>query len=190
MNQTRNIADPILLMKLRVAVARCGEMDLGKWWNTNGQLGSYGSKALKRGFPRTHHFAQARAVFAVAAHRCTQVFDLPGSITLWRLTDSIEDEFDAAWEGWLDEAEKWNPFFEQVAGANLSAVDKLLKDLRLVTDDEISIGSRLKKSAGDNSVPISGPFSESCHLPSILALAFAHSEPGALAVPYVRIADT
>src|SRR5262245_1305895 len=103
------------LMKLRVAIARCGEMDLGKWWNTNGQLGSYGSRVLKRGFPRTHNFAQARAVSAVAAHRCAQVFDPPGSLTLWHLTDPIEDAFETCWEGWLDEADKWGAFFEQVA---------------------------------------------------------------------------
>ena len=27
------------LLKLRLVVARVGEMDLTKWWNTNGQLG-------------------------------------------------------------------------------------------------------------------------------------------------------
>src|SRR4051812_26389568 len=58
------------LLKLRLLVARFGEMDLAKWWNTMGQLGRFGSAALRRGFPRTHRFAQARAVFAVAAHRC------------------------------------------------------------------------------------------------------------------------
>jgi hypothetical protein len=48
------------LLKLRVAIARFGEMDLAKWWNTKGQLGRMGSMALRRGFPRTHRFAQAR----------------------------------------------------------------------------------------------------------------------------------
>ena len=65
-----------LLLKLRVLVARFGEMDLAKWWNTKGQLGKVGALALRRGFPRTHRFAQARSVFAVAAHRCAEVFDL------------------------------------------------------------------------------------------------------------------
>jgi hypothetical protein len=57
------------LLKLRLVVARFGEMDLAKWWNTKGQLGRLGTAALRRGFPRTHRFAQARSVFAVAAHR-------------------------------------------------------------------------------------------------------------------------
>ena len=94
------------LLKLRVLVARFGEMDLAKWWNTKGQLGRLGAAALRRGFPRTHHFAQARSVFAVAAHRCAEVFDPPGCVTLWRLPEAIEEEFDARWEHWLDNASR------------------------------------------------------------------------------------
>jgi hypothetical protein len=182
-----NDVDPAWLMKLRVAVARCGEMDLGKWWNTNGQLGPYGGKALKRGFPRTHHFAQARSVFAVAAHRGAQVYDPPGSVTLWRLTDAIEDAFDISWESWLDEAESWESFFGQVAQTQSPAVDKLLGDLGLVTDDDIAVACRLKKSAEGKAVEILGPFSDARQLTSLLALGFMHGEPGSLAVPYARI---
>ena len=57
------------LLKLRLVVARFGEMDGARWWNTKGQLGRLGAAALRHGFPRTHRFAQARAVFAVAALR-------------------------------------------------------------------------------------------------------------------------
>jgi hypothetical protein len=71
------------LLKLRLVVARFGEMDKARWWNTRGQLGRLGTTAVRRGFPRTHHFAQARAVFAVAAHRCREVFDADGVVTLW-----------------------------------------------------------------------------------------------------------
>jgi hypothetical protein len=38
-------------MKLRLVVARVGEMDLARWWNTQGQLGALGSSVLQRGFP-------------------------------------------------------------------------------------------------------------------------------------------
>jgi hypothetical protein len=62
------------LLKLRLVVARFGEMDLAKWWNTKGQLGRLGTAALRRGFPRTHRFAQARSDFAVATHRCAEIF--------------------------------------------------------------------------------------------------------------------
>jgi hypothetical protein len=78
------------LLKLRLVVARFGEMDIAKWWNTKGQLGRLDAAALRRGFPRTHHFAQARSVFAVAAHRCSEVFEPPGCVTLWRLPEAVE----------------------------------------------------------------------------------------------------
>jgi hypothetical protein len=65
------------LLKLRSIVARFGEMDLAKWWNTRGQLGRLGTAAIRRGFPRTHYFAQARSVFAVAAHRSREVLGSP-----------------------------------------------------------------------------------------------------------------
>lgn len=57
------------LIKLRLLIARFGEMDLGTCWNTKGQRGRLGAAALRRGFPRTHRFAQARSVFAVAAQK-------------------------------------------------------------------------------------------------------------------------
>ena len=96
-----------LLLKLRIVVARCGEMDRLKWWNTKGQLGPLGQTALRRGFPRTHWFVQARSVFAVAEHRCQELFGLPDAVTLWRLTEDIEEQFDARWEHWLDHAADW-----------------------------------------------------------------------------------
>ena len=70
-------------------------MDLARWWNTRGQLGRVGTAAIRRGFPRTHYFAQARSVFAVAAYRCQEIFDPPNSVTLWRLPETIEEEFEA-----------------------------------------------------------------------------------------------
>src|SRR5215813_2524893 len=95
------------LLRLRLIVARFGEMDLAKWWNTRGQLGRLGTAAVRRGFPRTHYFAQARSVFAVAAHRCSEVFDPPGIFKVWRIPETIEEEFEARWERWLDQANEW-----------------------------------------------------------------------------------
>jgi hypothetical protein len=34
------------LQRLLLVVARVGEMDLAKWWNTRGQLGGLGSAAI------------------------------------------------------------------------------------------------------------------------------------------------
>jgi len=76
------------LLKLRLVDARFSEMDLAKGWNTKGQHGRLGAAALRRGFPRTHRFAQARNVFAVAAHRCAEIFAPPRSVTLRRKTSA------------------------------------------------------------------------------------------------------
>jgi hypothetical protein len=73
------------LLKVRTVIARIGEMDAARWWNCTGQLGPQGASVLRRGFSRTHYFAQTRSVCMVAAARSAQIFDLPGSVTLWRL---------------------------------------------------------------------------------------------------------
>jgi hypothetical protein len=57
------------LFKLRLVVARHGEMDAARWWNTQGVLGPRGVSVLRRGFPKTHCFAQARIVFETAKPR-------------------------------------------------------------------------------------------------------------------------
>lgn len=177
------------LLKLRLVVARFGEMDGAKWWNTKGQLGRLGATALRRGFPRTHRFAQARSVFAVAAHRCSEVFEPPGCVTLWRLPEALEEEFDARWEHWLDHAGDWEPFFQKIealAGGDLVAV---LRGLELVRDQDVEAYGRLRRSAEGRAVPLPAIFSASDDHIALLALGFARGEPGALAVPYARRAD-
>ncbi len=177
------------LLKLRLAVARFGEMDGARWWNTNGQLGKLGAMALRRGFPRTHRFAQARAVFAVAGHRCREVFEPPQCVTLWDLPSSIEEEFEGMWERWLEQAEDWRPFFEALekpAGADLGAV---LRGLDLVTDVDLEALARLRRSADGRAVQLPGVFTGTDSDFTLLALGFARGEPGALAVPYMRKAD-
>jgi hypothetical protein len=177
------------LLRLRVLVARFGEMDLAKWWNTKGQLGRLGSAALKRGFPRTHHFAQARSVFAVAAYRCTEWFDPPGSVTLWRLPEAIEEEFDARWEQWLDSASEWRAFFQAVENLKGDDLAKILQSFDVVGTADLEAFGRLRRSNENRAVPLPHPFSGSDADIALLALGFARGEPAALAVPYARRAD-
>lgn len=177
------------LLKLRLVVARFGEMDLARWWNTKGQLGRYGAGVLKRGFPRTHRFAAARTVFAVAAHRCHEIFDPPNCVTLWSLPPAIEEEFDARWERWLDDASTWLPFFgqlETMSGGDLAAI---LRGLDLVSERDVEAVSRLRRSAEGRAVQLPGSFSGTEEDLTLLALGFARGELGALAVPYMRRAD-
>jgi hypothetical protein len=177
------------LLKLRLVVGRFGEMDLAKWWNTKGQLGNLGTIALRRGFPRTHRFAQARSVFAVAAHRCAELFHVPGTVTLWRLTDAIEEEFEAKWEQWLDSAADWTPFFERLESAPPNDLARVLGVFDVVNDDDLEAFAKLRRSAEGRTVPLPGMFDESRPNVALLALGFARSEVGALAVPYLRRAD-
>lgn len=174
------------LLKLRTVVARFGEMDLAKWWNTRGQLGSVGTAALRRGFPRTHHFAQARSVFAVAAHRCAEIFNPPECVTLWHLRDDLEEEFDARWEGWLDRAEDWTPFFRKVESLQGTDLVACLVGLELVTANQVEAYGRLRRAADGRAVPLPGLFSDTDDDMCLLALGFARGEVGALAVPYAR----
>lgn len=182
--QTSDI-DPTQLMKLRLVVARFGEMDLARWWNTKGQLGRFGGAALRRGFPRTYHFAQARSVFAVAAHRCAEVFDPPGCVTLWRLPEAFEEEFEQRWEQWLDNATDWAPFFGKLEALQNTDLVTVLRGFELVSDRDVQAYGKLRRSAEGRAVPLSGGFTG---VNADIAL-LARGEPGAVAVPFLKIAD-
>lgn len=186
---TASAIDLDLLLKLRLLVARFGEMDLARWWNTKGQLGRLGTATLRRGFPRTHRFAQARSVFAVAAHRCAEVFDPPGCVTLWRLPEAIEAEFDARWEHWLDNDTDWTAFFERLETLQGSDLTLILRAFDVVSDQDVESYSRLRRSAEGRAVPLPAEFSSADADVALLALGFARGEPTALAVPYARRAD-
>jgi hypothetical protein len=177
------------LLKVRTVIARIGEMDLARWWNSNGQLGPQGASVLRRGFPRTHHFAQTRSVCMVAAARCAQIFDLPGSVTLWRLTDTIEERLDVLWESWLDDAASWRPFFERVAGLKSTDVPLSLQEFSLVTGEEVSARHNIKKSSDGRSIQLPGVFDGGRKAVAMLALAYAAGSPGTLIVPYAGRAD-
>jgi hypothetical protein len=177
------------LLRVRTVVARVGEMDVARWWNSNGQLGPQGASVLRRGFPRTHYFAQARSVFTVAAARCAQILDPPGSVTLWRLTDPLEERLETLWEGWLDDAKSWRPFFERVAAIKATDLSECLVQLELATTDEVAATRSLKKSSDGRSMQMPGLFDGSRKSVAMLALAFGYGSPGNLVVPYARRAD-
>lgn len=176
------------LLKLRLAVGRFGEMDMARWWNTKGQLSAVGSSALRRGFPRTHQFAQARSVFAVAAHRCSEIFQPPNTVTLWSLPPRVEDQFETRWEHWLDHAGEWHDTFRSLESPKSKDLQELLQALGLAQPADIEQLSRLKRSAEGRAVVIPGTFTGSPRDLTLLALGFARGEPGALAVPYMQVA--
>lgn len=177
------------LLKLRTVIARFGELDVARWWNSNGQLGRLGAVVLRRGFSRTYRFAQARSVFAVATQKCEELFSPPGCVTLWKLPESIEEGFDARWERWLDQASDWNPFFERVETLGSMNLVELLSNLELVSEVDVDAYSRLRRSAEARTVSLPGVFEGTDADIALLALGFARGEPGTLAVPYMKRPD-
>lgn len=176
------------LLKLRLVIARIGEMDRAQWWNTRGQLGPLGAAALGRGLPRTHHFAQARSVFSVAAHRCDEVFNPPASWTLWRLPNEIEERFEAKWEHWIEAAADWAPTFKQVADLEGSDVAASLTSLGLVSPADLAARAGLRTSAEGRAVQLPLPFARTDAELTLLALGYSLGRPAGLAVPYARAA--
>lgn len=177
------------LFKLRLVVARHGEMDGARWWNTNGVLGSKGSLLIGRGFPKTHHFAQARLVFEVARARSAERLPaVPGCITLWSLPANIEDEFDAQWSAWLDHADSWAEFFNglQSQGGDLLAA---LRDQDLLDSDQDAQVKRMRRSAEGRSVPTSGIRRIDDDTVTLLAAGFSRGETNKPAIPYARVED-
>lgn len=182
------------LLKLRLVVARHGEMDGARWWNTGDTarrtalLGRAGAVLMSRGFPRTHRFAQARLVFEVARARCAEVFDPPGCVTLWSLPPTVEDQFDARWARWLEGREAWADLFGAIE-ATSSDLLETMKTLDLVGDADLDAASKLRRSAEGRAVPLPGVHTVTDSLITLLAAGFSRGEAGKLAVPYARMED-
>jgi hypothetical protein len=187
MDHTTTIKDVDLewLFKLRVVIARCGEMDLARWWNSNKQLGSAGASVLKRGFPRTHHFAQARCVTALAEQRCAQLLGHDRVFTLWRLPDAVEDGVEGHWDAWIDQASGWQLFFESVGALTDRDPSKVLHAFGLVTADEANAGASLKPNGKERGVSVAESFSGSRREIALLALGFAAGAVNDPVVPYI-----
>jgi hypothetical protein len=175
------------LLKLRLVVARHGEMDRAAWWNTNGMLGRYGAIALKRGLPRTYRFAQARGVFAVARSRCREVFDAPGSVTLWSLPATVEDQFEEHWQNWLGQPERWNTFFDALASAEPSDLLAGFAQRDLITPGQAENVKTMRRSAEGRAVQLSGYTVMNDELLTLLAAGFAKGEQGAPAIPFAKL---
>lgn len=182
------------LLRLRLVVARHGEMDAARWWNTGDAtrrtalLGRAGSILMSRGFPRTHRFAQARLVFEVARARCAEVFDPPGCVTLWNLSPAVEDQFDARWARWLESRDAWTGFFASIESPPNDLLETM-KRLGLIGDGDLEVVSKLRRSAEGRAVPLPGVHMVTDPLITQLATGFSRGEPGKLAVPYARMED-
>ncbi len=177
------------LFKLRLAVARYGEMDVAGWWNTKGLLGRNGAILYGRGFSRTHPFAQARVVMSVAENRCKEIFDTSGFITLWQLTPEIEDQFESQWNHWLDQMEAWLPFFSHLERLQSGGLREFLLAQGLVRDEICASVLKQYKSADGRAVAL--PTAESLNDDAIalLAAGFLKGENGSPVIPYFKLKE-
>ncbi len=178
-----------LLLKLRLVIARYGEMDLAKWWNTREVLGRRGAVLFRRGFQTTHYFAQARVAFAVARSRCNELFSPPGCMTLWNLPPDVEDQFEECWQNWLDEAHAWDPFFDELANLQVTDLIQELSRFQLVNPSHAEAVSKLHRSAEGRSVPLPGIHVVNDEVLKLLAGGFALGQPGSPSIPYARLAE-
>jgi hypothetical protein len=174
------------LFKLRLVVARAGEMDVHAWWNTNGVLGKLGRSVYPRGFPRTAPFAQARVVFAVARARTRELWNPPGCVTLWNLPPEVEDAFEDHWQTWADEPDAWAPTFDALTTSR----GELLDELRIVdaiTASQAEFARELKRSVDGRAVLLPGVRSVDDDTLALLAAGFFRGEKGSPAIPYARL---
>ncbi len=177
------------LFQLRLVVARFGEMDRARWWNTKGLLAGLGEMALSRGFPKSHPLARARAVFSVAGHRCREVFDPPQGITLWKLPPEVEERFHGAWAEWIDDIDPWADFLNRANDqANGDLLDTLAS-LDLISASTVEQAKKLKRAPDGHSVLLPGEKAVTGETIALLAAGFHRSEPGKLAVPYARLEE-
>ncbi|WP_425395414.1 BrxE family protein [Aeoliella sp.] len=179
-------SDAVRTAQLRIAIARFGEMDRRKWWNTKGLLSDVGELALSRGFSKTHVFARCRAAFAVAGVRSDEVFNPPASFTLWRLPVEIEDRIEDAWATWLEEPEPWKELVTRVDSHANSEPLIALQELGLVSAATCEKASKLRRADDLRSVPLKMAGESVEEAIELLAAAYSSSETGKLAVPFIR----
>ena len=161
----------------------------------DGASATYGSDAiagvinvvLKRGFPATHYFAQTRVVFAVARSRCNELFSPPACMTLWNLPAELEDQFEEHWHSWLDQGADWTPFFEQLAALDGADLLKELVAFGLISPSEVEAVGKLRRSAENRAVALTGTHQPSDDVITLLAAGFFRGEPGNPAIPYARL---
>ena len=149
-------------------------------------LGRHGAVVLKRGFPATHYFAQARVVFALARSRCQELFNPPGSMTLWDLPAQVEDGFEDHWQTWLDE-EGWGPMFECLASLEVDNLLDAMTDFELLSHEQRDAVGKLRRSAEGRAVALPGTHAANDEVVTLLAAAFSLGQVGSPAIPYARL---
>lgn len=175
------------LLKLRLVVARVGELGLAGWWGTKDVLGTMGAMAYRRGFPRSHNWAQAKVVFEVARARCQERFPDATAITLWSLPASVEEQFEHAWGQWVSDTATWPPFFDRLKEWQSSSLVEALKAFELWSKDmELAMTQAAPSGVSHSMGSIPGLNRAAVDL---LAVGFAFGQPGEPMIPFLRLQE-
>jgi hypothetical protein len=108
-------------------------------------------------------------------------------MTLWNLPAELEDQFEEHWQNWLDEGERWVPFFEKLVRVDGRDLLAELAELDLVDQAQIETVGKLRRSAEGRAVPLSGAHQPDDAAITLLAAGFARGEKGSPAIPYARL---
>ncbi|MCK6527603.1 BrxE family protein [Myxococcota bacterium] len=174
------------LFRLRLVVARLGEMDRLGWWNTRGVLGPLGRTLYERSFPRTAPFAQARVALAVARARTRELWNPPACATLFSLPPEVEEVFEDHLQDWMDQPDRWAPFFAALTGLQGDVLHGL-RSLEVLGEAELARARHLKRSVDGRAVPLPGVCALDDETLGLLAAGFFRGEREAPAIPYARL---
>jgi hypothetical protein len=108
-------------------------------------------------------------------------------MTLWTLPAEVEDQFETRWQDWLDQAEEWAPFFEELEGLQGKDLLGAMQELGLLETDQVETAKKLRRSAEGRAVQISGVHRPSGEILTLLAAGFSRGEPGQPAIPYAKL---
>jgi hypothetical protein len=110
-------------------------------------------------------------------------------MTLWNLPAEVEEQFEEHWQDWLDQGERWAPFFEKLAGTGGKDLLAELAEFGLVHPSHLEAAGKLRRSAEGRSVPLPGSYQPNDEVITLLAAGFARGEQGNPAIPYARLED-
>jgi hypothetical protein len=110
-------------------------------------------------------------------------------VTLWKLPADVEDRFDEHWNSWLNAAEVWRPFFDDLAGYNHTDLLSALDERGLISAEQADTVRAMRRSAEGRAVQLSGDHDLDDELITLLAAGFTKGEQGAPAIPYARLVE-
>lgn len=173
------------LLRARLWVARLGEGDVLKWWQTEAVLGPDGAFVGPRVLPKTHAVGRARLAFAAARYACDERYPHPGATHLFRLDASTEDQFEGFLHATLDDSRYWEEILGRLEALGPDCEPgQALAEAGLVDEDLLSAVSSLDLGPDSRSLGLQrAPQSESDL--ALLTAGFARGRTGRLVVPYI-----